>query len=160
MKYFKPDFALHHFSDITPKWLHRYGIKNIFSDLDSTLAIHDQLGDEEVIRWVDMLKQEEVTLVIISNNSQERVHRFCDPLQIKGFGRCNKPATGKIEEHIKSVGAKVETSLFLGDQLLTDVWCGKRLGMKTGLVTPVGIEHEPIQIRFKRQLESLIRKNW
>ncbi|WP_026675013.1 YqeG family HAD IIIA-type phosphatase [Alkalihalobacterium bogoriense] len=160
MKYFKPDFALHHFSDITPKWLERYNIKTIFSDLDSTLAIHNKLGDKEVEQWIEMLREEKVTLVIVSNNNQSRVDKFCNPYQIHGYGHCNKPTVTEIQKHMRTVGATKETSLFLGDQVFTDVWCGKRLGMKTGLVAPIGAEHEPIQIKVKRKVENIIRKFW
>ncbi|UCZ54427.1 YqeG family HAD IIIA-type phosphatase [Bacillus shivajii] len=160
MKYFKPDFELHHFSDITKDWLEENQIETIFSDLDSTLAIHDEPGDDDLKAWIEMLKENHVTLVIVSNNSQGRVDRFCKPFNITGFGRCQKPAPSKIRKQMKSIGAKEKTSLFLGDQLLTDVWCGKLLNMKTALVTPIGREHEPIQIIIKRKIESFIKKRW
>lgn len=160
MNYFKPDFDFPHFSHITAEWLKEQQIQTIFSDLDSTLAVHDQLGDEEVEKWTAMLKEQSVQLIIISNNSQGRVDRFTKAYNIIGFGMCNKPATAKIKGHMKKVGATAETSLFLGDQLLTDIWCGKRLNMKTALVHPIGQEHEPINIRVKRWIEKLIKKRW
>ncbi len=160
MKYFKPDFELHHFSDITKGWLKENQIKTIFSDLDSTLAIHNQPGDDEVRNWIQMLEGIEVKLVIVSNNSQGRVERFCEPFNIMGFGECRKPSSSRTRQHMRAINAKEDTSLFLGDQILTDIWCGKRLGMKTALVKPIGEEHEPIQIVVKRKIEKIIRKRW
>ena len=160
MKYFKPDFELQHFSEITPEFLKENNIQFIFSDLDSTLAIHDQVGDHEVANWIAMLKENHVTLAIVSNNSQGRVDRFTKAHDIVGFGMCNKPGGKKIRNRMKELGATSQVSLFLGDQLFTDVWCGKRLDMRTALVHPIGIEHEPWNIKLKRSLEKLIRKSW
>ncbi|WP_216829543.1 YqeG family HAD IIIA-type phosphatase [Alkalihalobacterium elongatum] len=160
MRYFQPDFELKHFTEITSEWLKANNIKTILSDLDSTLAIHHQPGGTDVEEWVSMLKETGVELAIISNNSQGRVDRFSEPLGIHGLGRSGKPAIGKIERYMQKMGAKKETSLFLGDQLFTDVWCGKRLKMRTALVHPVGEEHEPWNIRLKRVFERLIRRRW
>ncbi|MBU9720155.1 MULTISPECIES: YqeG family HAD IIIA-type phosphatase [Bacillaceae] len=160
MKYFKPDYLFEHFTDITITWLKEHQIQHIFSDLDSTLAAHDQLGCERFENWLAMLHDNHIELVIISNNNQERVDKFTEPFGITGYGKANKPTTTKIEKIMKDVGAKSETSIFLGDQIFTDVLCGKRLGMTTVLVQPIGPEHEPWNITIKRKLETVIRSQW
>jgi HAD superfamily phosphatase (TIGR01668 family) len=160
MKYFKPDFELHHFSDITAEWLEQNKIKTIFSDLDSTLASHDLPAGDELRTWITMLKKHKVQLIVTSNNSQERVDRFCHPFNIIGFGNCRKPTAGEVKKHMQAVNAKEETSLFLGDQLFTDIWCGKRVGIRTALVKPIGQQYEPLQIVLKRKIENWIKKRW
>ncbi|MFA9557974.1 YqeG family HAD IIIA-type phosphatase [Evansella sp. AB-rgal1] len=160
MIYFKPDYLFEHYSDITGKWLDDNGITHIFSDLDSTLAAHDQGGDEQFEKWLQLLHDHNVQLVILSNNNQGRVDRFTKPYDLRGYGMANKPATTKIKGIMREVQAKPNSSLFLGDQLFTDVWCGKRLGMKTVLVHPIGPEHEPWNISLKRKVESFVRKQW
>ncbi|WP_096201095.1 YqeG family HAD IIIA-type phosphatase [Bacillus sp. FJAT-45350] len=161
MKYFKPDYEIQHFSELTKEWLNERNIKAIFSDLDSTLAIHDhEHGSEELGHWIEMLKENNVTLFIVSNNSQGRVDRFVAPYGIHGLGMSGKPGITRIEKEMNKLGEKSETSLFLGDQIFTDVWCGKRLNMTTVLVHPIGREHEPWNITLKRKLETLIKKRW
>ncbi|GAE35906.1 YqeG family HAD IIIA-type phosphatase [Halalkalibacter akibai] len=160
MKFFKPDFELQHFSDITKEWLQQHHVQTIFSDLDSTLATHDQPGDDDLKDWIAMLKQQNVQLVIASNNSQARVDRFCKPHGILGFGKCKKPSASEVRKHMTELEAKDETTIFLGDQLFTDVWCGKNVGIRTALVNPIGQEHEPIQIVFKRKIEKWIKSRW
>ncbi|GAE25152.1 HAD superfamily phosphatase [Halalkalibacter wakoensis JCM 9140] len=112
MKYFKPDFELNHFSDITSDWLQKQNIKTIFSDLDSTLASHDRQAGDDLKQWIAMLKQNNVKLIIASNNSQSRVDLFCEPNGIIGFGKCKKPAASEINKHVSEVGATKDTSLF------------------------------------------------
>lgn len=52
------------------------------------------------------------------------------------------------------MGTTKETTLFIGDQLFTDVWGAKRSGIRSILVKPIHPKEE-IQIIFKRQLEKL-----
>ncbi|MBU9712271.1 YqeG family HAD IIIA-type phosphatase [Evansella tamaricis] len=160
MKYFKPDYLFEHFSDITMTWLVNNNIDHIFSDLDSTLTAHNQQGNNTFEKWFRLLQEHNISLIILSNNSQGRVDKFTEPYGISGYGMANKPATVKIKKIMEDAGAESEKSLFLGDQLFTDVWCGKRLGMKTALVQPIEPEHEPWNVSLKRKLESSIRKRW
>lgn len=160
MSYFKPDYLFEHFSNVTTKWLKDHQIDHVFSDLDSTLAAHDKEGNDLVKDWIDDLKNENIQLIIISNNSQERVDKFTRLVDITGYGRMSKPSTKKIEKVIKKHGVDPKRSLFLGDQIFTDVICGKRLGMKTALVKPIEPQHEPWNITLKRKLETVIRRGW
>ncbi|MFN7249411.1 MAG: YqeG family HAD IIIA-type phosphatase [Anaerobacillus sp.] len=160
MKYFKPDFEFDHFTDLTFELLKTHNIHTIFSDLDSTLAAHNQLGDDQFTKWHETLEANGIKLVVVSNNSQGRVDRFTKPYHILGYGRCNKPLIGTIRKIMAEINVKSSESLFLGDQLFTDVLCGKRLNMKTVLVKPLGEEHEPLRVRWKRGLEASIKKRW
>ncbi|MDG5789062.1 HAD-IIIA family hydrolase [Evansella sp. AB-P1] len=160
MSYFKPDFLFEHFTDITLTWLKNHSITHIFSDLDSTLAGHNQLGDEQFEKWLNELNNSNIQLIILSNNSQGRVDRFIKSYNMKGYGMANKPGTGKVKKIMAEVGATADKSLFLGDQIFTDIWCGKRLGMKTVLVHPVEPEREPWNITLKRKMESIVRRQW
>lgn len=160
MKIFKPDYEFEHFTDVSLEFLKEHNVKAIFSDLDSTLAAHDQLGDDEFVNWHDKLENNGVKLVVVSNNSQGRVDRFTKPYNILGYGMCNKPLPSKIKRIMNEIGVTNNESIFLGDQLFTDVVCGKFLGMKTVLVHPLGEEHEPWNVRWKRSLEASIKKRW
>ncbi|MCT8139352.1 YqeG family HAD IIIA-type phosphatase [Anaerobacillus sp. CMMVII] len=160
MKIFKPDYEYEHFTNVSLDFLKEHNIHAIFSDLDSTLAAHDQLGDAQFTSWHEKLEASDVKLIVVSNNSQGRVDRFTKPYNILGYGRCNKPAPSKIKNIMAEIGVDSTNSIFLGDQLFTDVLCGKLLKMKTVLVKPLGEEHEPWTVRWKRGLEASIKKMW
>ena len=53
------------------------------------------------------------------------------------------------------MGCDEKNSLFVGDQLFTDVWGAKRAGMRTILVKPIHPKEE-IQIVLKRYLEKIV----
>ena len=56
---------------------------------------------------------------------------------------------------MKKMGTTTENTLFVGDQLFTDVWGAKRAGMHTILVKPIHPKEE-IQIVLKRYLEKIV----
>ena len=53
------------------------------------------------------------------------------------------------------MGAEPSTTLFVGDQLFTDVWGAKKAGIVTYLVKPIHPKEE-IQIVLKRKLEKIV----
>ena len=53
------------------------------------------------------------------------------------------------------MGTTRETTLFVGDQLFTDVWGAKRAGIHNILVRPIHPKEE-IQIVLKRYLEKVV----
>lgn len=53
------------------------------------------------------------------------------------------------------MGTDRSNTLFIGDQLFTDVWGANRAGMYSILVKPID-PHEEIQIVLKRYLEKIV----
>ena len=54
------------------------------------------------------------------------------------------------------MGTDVTNTIFVGDQILTDVWGANRAGIRSVMVKPVLKWKEEIQIIFKRFLEAFI----
>ena len=52
-----------------------------------------------------------------------------------------------------------ENTVFVGDQLFTDIFGAKRIGLKNFLVKPIN-EKEEFQIVLKRKLESIVLKEY
>jgi hypothetical protein len=53
------------------------------------------------------------------------------------------------------MGTDTTNTLFIGDQLFTDVWGAKRAGIRNILVKPIHPKEE-IQIVLKRYLEKIV----
>ena len=56
---------------------------------------------------------------------------------------------------MKKIGTNKKTTVFIGDQLFTDVWGAKRTGISNILVKPIHPKEE-IQIVLKRYLEKIV----
>ena len=53
------------------------------------------------------------------------------------------------------MNTNLDNTIFIGDQLFTDVWGAKRAGMHNILVKPINPKEE-IQIVLKRYLEKIV----
>lgn len=159
MSVFKPCYFFNGYEEIDVEWLKNNNIKYILSDLDGTLAAWNENGDESLKKWINELKQNGVELIIVSNNNSKRVDSFAKMYSLIGCSNCKKPLSGKIssQEFFKKI--KKDEALFLGDQLFTDIWCGKRLGVRTAIVKPLG-DYEPKRTRCKRGVEKVFLGNW
>ena len=67
----------------------------------------------------------------------------------------HKPSTKNYVRAMEIMGTDKENSLFIGDQLFTDVWGAKRAGIRNILVRPIHPKEE-IQIVLKRYLERIV----
>ena len=56
---------------------------------------------------------------------------------------------------MEKMGTDKSNTIFVGDQLFTDVFGARRTGIKSYLVKPIG-EKEEIQIVLKRYLEKIV----
>ena len=57
---------------------------------------------------------------------------------------------------MKQMGTDTTNTIFVGDQILTDIWGANRAGIRSVMVKPVKKWHEEIQIILKRFLEAII----
>lgn len=126
-------------------------------DVDNTLTLHDDpTPDPDIARWLEEMRAAGIPMVIVSNNSEERVAPFAKILGLPFVADGEKPKTGGMERAAKVLGGlRPEEMAVIGDQIFTDVWGGNRFGAVTILVAPLGPEIVPF-IKFKRVLEKFV----
>ena len=82
MSLFFPTVYRRCITDVTVDDLRRLEAKCVLLDVDNTLAIHDAPElDDAVVAWLDKMRTQ-FTLVIVSNNTPERVAPMLDGMQI------------------------------------------------------------------------------
>ena len=144
------------FDDISPEYLTSQGIKFLFSDVDNTLAPYEVPEPDDRIRaWLDSLKAAGIKVILVSNNHGDRIELFNRSLGLSAYADCKKPGKKRLGEIMKNHGATAEDSAFLGDQIFTDVWAGRRIGVRTILVPPIRDKRD-IFTKSKRLLEKPI----
>lgn len=156
---FLPDQQVKSIFDIRPESLKDKGIKGIITDLDNTLVEWDRPNaTPKLIQWFDEMKQNNILITIVSNNNENRVKAFSDPLQIPFIFQARKPMGKAFRKALSEMGLKREETVVIGDQLLTDVLGGNRNGFHTILVVPVA-QTDGFFTRFNRMVERRIM-NW
>ena len=139
--------------------LYEEGFRGIIFDIDNTLVAHGADADQRAINLIAELKKIGFKVCLISNNKEERVSRFNREIKVKYIHNAQKPARKNFIKATKLMGTTIENTVFIGDQLFTDVWGANRVGMMTYFVKPIGPKEE-IQIVLKRKLERIVLKQY
>jgi HAD superfamily phosphatase (TIGR01668 family) len=157
MSVFKPLMYQKSILNINYSKLKKKGIEMLIFDLDNTvLMVGEDLPEKEVVDLFQKLNKD-FKVVIASNNIQRKVKRIADYLQCDYLYSMMKP-TKKIKKYLdkryKLNGDKVA---IIGDQVVTDIFVGNRLGLHTILVDPLSDTDYKITF-FNRFLEKRIMK--
>ena len=80
---------------------------------------------------------------------------FNDDVHVHFIENAHKPSTKNYQKAMKLMHTDLTSTMFIGDQLFTDVYGAKRCGMANILVNPIHPKEE-IQIVFKRKLEKIV----
>jgi hypothetical protein len=152
-----PDAYVTDILAIDPKPLFERGYRAAIVDLDNTLvAWHsDEELSQEIMGWFNCLAEIGFSVCLVSNNFPQRVTAFADRLDIPSVPNAGKPTSGGFLQAIEMMGASLDETLMIGDQLFTDVLGGNRLGLYTILVVPI-TRREFIGTRLVRIVESWV----
>lgn len=155
-----PDYMFRAFDEITPAFLASLGVKAILADIDNTLAPYEQPEPDERIKgWIASLAEAGIGIAFVSNNDWERVELFNRTLGVPAYAKSGKPFKKNLVKAMNDLGGTLETTVMLGDQLLTDALAGHNLGVKCLIVPPIRDKKNAF-FRFKRWLEKPVVKKF
>ncbi|CAM4267426.1 YqeG family HAD IIIA-type phosphatase [Paenibacillus tarimensis] len=150
-----PHMLVNTIYDIDLDVLKKNGVKGIITDLDNTLVgARDPIATPELVAWLDRVRAAGFKVVIVSNNNQTRVSKFAQPIGIPFIHAARKPANRAFHKALAVLGLSAEHTVVIGDQMLTDVLGGKRMGLYTILVTPIAPKDEGFMTRINRRIEK------
>ena len=154
--YFCPDLYARSVSQINLRQLKSKGYTTLFIDLDNTLlGWRGKEISKEVEAWIREAKELGYKIQIVSNTFRRRVNSFAAHLGIDGISTALKPRKQVFLNGLKAVGSKPNEAVVIGDQMFTDVFGGKRLGLFTILVEPVS-ERELFTTHLMRIPERIL----
>jgi len=134
------------------------GIRGIIADLDNTLVGAGVANaTPELLKWLEQISNLGFQLVIVSNNNATRVGRFANPLNLPFIHRARKPTKVAFRQALQLMELSANQVAVIGDQMLTDVLGGNRLGLHTILVLPIALNEESFFTRLNRKLETIVR---
>ena len=133
----------------------KQGYRALFFDIDNTLVGHDAPANEKAIATIGSLKELGYEICLISNNHEPRVKSFADAVGVKYVFEAGKPSGRGYQSAMKETSSDTENSLFIGDQLFTDIWGANNAGMKSILVKPLGPD-PTWKLKMKRIGEKIV----
>lgn len=134
------------------------GIRGVIFDIDNTLVPHGRPADEETLSFFEKLKETGLKYCLISNNSEERVRPFAMAVGAFYVFKAGKPLKKGYLQAMEEMGTGEEETLFVGDQLFTDVFGAKHAGIRCIQVRPIDPSTDPPFVVFKRKLEKLFQR--
>lgn len=135
-----PDIIVPHVSDVTPELLKERGIRAVVSDLDNTLVCwHDEAIADPVLDWLETLRRAEIKVCLASNTQRlSRLNRIAERMGVLHVpSSARKPFTRGLRHALALLDSTPTETAMVGDQILTDVLAGNRVGCTTILVTPL-----------------------
>ncbi len=157
MKVFKPTYERESVHHIEQDFFKNEGISCVLLDIDNTLVADNQpFPDDGARRFIERLREENLEICLVSNNSKERVDSFNGEFNLRAVHRAGKPMCHKINRVIRDLGKDKKEILFIGDQLLTDIPAGNRSKIRTMLVSPINISKENKFFKLKRFIEKRV----
>lgn len=110
--------------------LYSEGYRGLIFDIDNTLVPHGAPADKRAVALFERLKKIGFCCCLISNNQEPRVKMFNQDIQVDYVYDAHKPSTKNYIKAMEIMGTDRSNSLFIGDQLFTDVWGAKRAGIR------------------------------
>ena len=160
MPLFAPDFYFETYAGASVAFLKEHGIKALVLDIDNTLEPYENAEPGEgVLMWFAALKEAGIKAAFVSNNGRERVEAFNKDLGNIAYYKAKKPFAGKIKRAMREMGVDKNETLFMGDQIFTDVLAARFSGIRAALVPPIKDKTDALT-RFKRLLERPIMKRY
>ncbi|MEE0699054.1 MAG: YqeG family HAD IIIA-type phosphatase [Bacilli bacterium] len=155
LKRFLPDVYQKSIFEINYDKLKKQGIKCLLFDLDNTISpAKEVILCERTKRLFDKLKKD-FKIILFSNNFSKRVKQFANFYEVDCATISLKPLSYKYRYILRKYGYKKEAVAAVGDQLLTDVQGGNKMGITTILVDPIS-EVDERETFLNREIEKLI----
>lgn len=151
---FKPTYVFNNITEITADFLNKHNIKGLILDLDNTLTTHNNPNPpQSSLDWLDKMKKSGIKMMIVSNNSAERVTPFAKALGLHFVPNGRKPLTFGYTQAIKEMGIHKKSIAAVGDQIFTDILGSNLKGIRSLFVFPIEPETS-LPFRFKRACEK------
>lgn len=152
---FYPDCEADSAYNLPYEELYELGYRGVLFDIDNTLVPHGAPATKKAVALFERLREIGFDTTLISNNKESRVKPFADAVGSKYLYKAGKPSRKGYEKAMKLMNTSPGTTIFVGDQLFTDVWGAKRSGIFSYLTKPIHPKEE-IQIVLKRRLEAIV----
>lgn len=135
--------------------LYERGIRGVIFDVDNTLVPHGAPADLRAMELFGQFHHMGMETCLLSNNKEARVAAFAKEVGTKYIYKGNKPSVKGYVHAMELMGTSPKDTIFVGDQLFTDIWGANRADIVSYLTKPINPKEE-IQIVLKRLPEKLV----
>ena len=150
-----PKQYLHSAYQIDYEALYQSGYRGLIFDIDNTLVPHGAPADARAIALFSRLKEIGFACVLLSNHKEPRVKPFGERTGARYIFKAGKPGPKSYRRAMEMMRTKPSGTVFIGDQIFTDIAGANLAGVHSILVEPINPKEE-IQIVIKRYFEKIV----
>lgn len=133
-----PDFLIKRIEDIEIEFLQKKNIKGLIIDLDNTITFYNSRDITiEVKDWINQVIASEIKVVILSNNKAARIEETIKDFPVEYIEKAKKPFKRGYLKAIQKMNIPKKNVIMIGDQIFTDTFGAKRVGLEIILVNPL-----------------------
>lgn len=163
MNYFYPDAYQKSIYTIDYNKLKENGIKCLLFDLDNTCVPYvDKVPSKKLKNLFDKLKEQDFKVIIFSNSPKTRLEPFKTQLKVDCCAKAGKPRKKSFIKVINLYKYDLSEVVIIGDQLVTDIYGGNKVGITTILVNPMSDIDMPFtkvnRYIEKKQINKMTKK--
>ena len=156
MKKFIPKMYQKNIYTINYPKLKEKGIKLLIFDLDNTIgSVQEEIMNKRTADFLNKLAKDFI-IVIASNSKEERVKKFCSPVNFYYVSLSLKPTSKSFMKIKKKYHIAYQEMAMIGDQIITDIFGANCLNIYTILVDPINNDLKITSLN--RKLEEIINK--
>lgn len=134
-------------------------IELIAVDMDNTLAPwHSTEVDGLTKQWINDVTGLGKKVVLFTNSNKQFADEIAEKLSISVYKNAKKPFTKEAKKLLIKYGASPKTTLFIGDQLFTDIRVANGIGAKSVLLKPINDNEWWCTKVFNRSREKIVWK--
>ena len=153
MNPFVPKLIYDSVCDLTPQVLQKHNISVLLMDFDNTIVPYtSDIPKEEVLQWLESLKENDIVLCVVSNTKRGRALEFCNKMGIDCITHAKKPFTKGIRKAMADYGNIPGKIALVGDQIYTDVLGANSAGVISILIKPLHLHNIFLKARHVLEL--------
>ena len=158
MENYIPDIYVKSIYYIDYDKLKERGIKCILFDLDNTIApLSLKKPNKKIKDLFKELKSKGFKIIIFSNSGKTRLKPFKEDLEVDCAFNCKKPMKKKFNLILWEYKYGVSEVAIIGDNIITDILGGNKIGITSILVNPISNIETPFA-KISRMNEKIIMR--
>lgn len=133
-----PNAIVGSLTQLTPEYLSRQDIRLLMLDFDNTIVPYTtDAPTQQMLQWLEMMKNTDIALCVVSNSHNDRVKIFCEKYAINCITHAKKPFSRGILECLRQYRLPASACALVGDQIYTDVLGANGCGVYSILVKSI-----------------------
>ena len=148
-----PTYRIDALTDLTADMLQKQGIRLLMLDFDNTIVPYTtDTPTDEMLKWLDAMKQSGIHLCVVSNSHNSRVKIFCGKHGLDCITHAKKPFTKGICRCLRKYDLPRDVCALAGDQIYTDTLGANCAGVRSILVR--SIDNHNIWLKMRHVAEK------